>query len=71
MNNIAYEGLVTVKLYNGKKLISTKTYHNAGGQNLFKFLSQCLAGNYKTAEQLRPCTLKLFNFSEQPVAPST
>lgn len=71
MNNITYEGLVTVKLYNGKKLLSTKTYHNSGSPNLFKFLCQCIAGNYKTADRLRPCMLKLFGFGETPASPNT
>ena len=47
-SSISYTGKVTVKKYDTKrkKVISTQIIKNAGTKNLFKFLCECLIGNY-------------------------
>ena len=46
INNIAYEGIVTIDTYlNGKKYKS-EVIHNEGGIKLFYYLAQCLLGTY-------------------------
>ena len=40
-----YTGTVTVSAYLGERLIQQETHHNAGLQNLFKFIGSCLQGN--------------------------
>lgn len=58
LQNIGYKGQVTVKLTNGKTTLKTTTYKNSGMISLFKFLCNCLAGNY--TDTLRPCKIKFF-----------
>ena len=41
-----YTGTVTLKTIKGGKVTSSKTYHNNGGNELFNFLYNCLAGKY-------------------------
>jgi hypothetical protein len=43
-----------------EKTLSTRKFDNSGMPNLFKFLCNCLAGNY--AEKMRPCKVKLFSY---------
>lgn len=59
---IDYMGEVTLKLNHGNKTIQTKKYTNKGMPNLFKFLCTALMGNY--TENLKPCQVKLFTYSE-------
>lgn len=56
---IGYQGNLNIKVQRGNKIISNKTYHNTGSQLLFRFLCECLAGNYY--EDLRPVKIKLFS----------
>lgn len=58
--NIGYSGKVTVSVQAGGKIISKKEYHNTGSISLFNFLCACLKGDYITANNLRPNTVKLF-----------
>lgn len=58
--NISYQGTVSVKIQRGNKVISSKTYHNSGMPNLFKFLANCLAGNINVNG--KPVKIKLFEF---------
>lgn len=58
---LGYKGQVTVKTVRDGKVIKTKTIHNAGTKLLFKFLANCIIGNYYDNE--RPLYVKLFNVS--------
>jgi hypothetical protein len=57
--SIGYRGDVKISTYIGDYLISTKTYRNKGTLPLFRFLANCLAGNFPAAYHLRPYKLKL------------
>ena len=57
---IGYSGTVKIKVVKDKKVISKSVGHNQGSKKLFKFITQCFAGNYKIAESLRPIKIKLF-----------
>ena len=65
---IGYQGNLTVKLTNGKKVLSAKTYHNAGTKELFKFICNCLAGNFATSS--RPCRIQLYGHAGCGITPS-
>ena len=57
---IIYSGNVTVKKIRKGKVISVKQSHNSGYNSLFKFLLNCLAGNYIEASRpqvIMPCRL--------------
>lgn len=58
--SIGYQGKVSVKIQRGNKIISSKTYHNSGMPNLFRFLANCLAGSISTNG--KPVKIKLFEF---------
>lgn len=62
IQNIGYQGSVTVKVMHGNKVVKTREYHNSGMPQLFKFLCAALAGNY--SEALRPCKIKLFYYPD-------
>lgn len=67
MNNsdcAAYTGTVTVASYLGDRLIHKETHHNAGLNNLFKFIGSCLQGNWYEAKFNRPCKLVLLKEAE-------
>ena len=53
---IRYTGNITVSIQRGNKIISTKQYHNNGTALLFKFIANCLAGNYYY--KARPCRIR-------------
>jgi len=59
IGQIQYEGLVEVKIKTGNKTILQKSFHNTGGQELFKFLCKSLE-NSKDAKNYRPTKVKLF-----------
>jgi hypothetical protein len=52
-----YTGTVTIASYLGDRLIKKETHHNAGLTNLFKFIGNCLQGNWYEAKFNRPCKL--------------
>jgi hypothetical protein len=52
--NMQYSGDVKFTTYIGGKPVSCKQYHNAGALSLFRFLANCLAGNFSVASPLRP-----------------
>lgn len=54
---IAYEGEVTIKLYNDNKLVKTFANHNNGTNRLFSFILSCLKGSFEEAKDLRPTRL--------------
>lgn len=47
---INYEGIVTIKKLKKGKVTSTKTIHNQGHPNLFKFILTCLAGDFNKGQ---------------------
>ena len=72
-NVINYKGVIKVKIKNGKdKVIHSRQYTNNGALPLFQFLSDCLRGEYVSAEKYRPKAIVLFgakfphNFSDDP-----
>lgn len=57
---IIYSGNVIIKKIRNGKVISVKESHNSGYNSLFKFLLNCLAGNYIEASRpqvIMPCRL--------------
>ena len=56
---IAYEGEVTLKIYNEAKLIKSITKHNSGTDKLFSFIQSCLRGSFEEAKSARPSKLIL------------
>lgn len=69
-DTLKYHGKVTVKTETKSgKIISTKTYKNAGTKYLAKFLCYCIAGNYEAIDSKRPFKLGLFFNGE--ATPST
>lgn len=54
-----YTGTVTVSAYLGERLIQQETHHNAGLQNLFKFIGSCLQGNWAEAKSKKPSKIVL------------
>lgn len=63
-----YTGKVKISFCNGSKVFKSKTYSNNGCGPLFKFIAQCLQGEYKQAEKTRPTKVKLFyNTATSPV----
>ena len=61
-DSILYHGNINISIVNSKgKVISTKSFHNAGTKQLAKFLCYCLAGNYGASDKLRPFKIGLFN----------
>lgn len=69
LQHLSYSGEVTLSIVNNKKIILRKTFHNAGKENLFKFLATCLAGNYAIAKTLQPVKIRLY-FNDWENAPS-
>jgi hypothetical protein len=56
---IGYRGDVKLSTYQGKYLLSSKTYRNEGALPLFRFLADCLAGNFPAAYKNRPYKIRL------------
>lgn len=56
---IGYRGDVKLSTYQGKYLLSSKTYRNTGALPLFRFLANCLSGNFPAAYQNRPYKIML------------
>jgi hypothetical protein len=64
---LSYSGKVKVSFCKGTKVLKSKTYSNNGCGPLFKFIAQCIQGEYKQAEKIRPNKVKLFcNISDTP-----
>lgn len=61
---IGYEGVVTVSAFSGDRLQGFRRFHNEGKAKLFKFLSDCLIGDYRAAESSRPCRVVLFGSTD-------
>lgn len=61
--DFSYHGDLTVKTLRGKTVTSTKTYHNNGLPNLFRFICSALSGNYTS--RLKPSKLRLFTLTNE------
>lgn len=48
IDGLGYEGKVTLTLKSNNRIITSKTYKNNGTNQLFKFLGECLKGNFGT-----------------------
>lgn len=62
--SIGYSGDIKLTTYIGNKYISSKTYHNRGALALYRFLANCLSGNFPAAYHLRPFKIKLLSFTD-------
>lgn len=67
-NSFAYNGQVTIKVKDmkSKKILETRHIKNAGTKNLFKFLCECLIGDYIANSRPRylDASANQYNFSE-------
>ena len=61
INTLTYTGIVTLSQYIGNKKVKIAQLHNTGGESLFKFLANCFAGNFESAQNNRPAKVKLLN----------
>ena len=59
INTIKYTGIVTLSQYTGSKKVKIAQLHNAGGDSLFRFLANCLVGDFTAARLLRPTKIML------------
>lgn len=57
---LKYSGSINIKVKNGDQILLNRNFHNSGRWPLFKFFSECLAGNFVNAEKLRPKYLHIF-----------
>ena len=69
--SVGYSGKVKVTVVDDRKVVSRKVGHNAGGQPLFRFLAQCLCGNYENAKASQPLKIKLFYNKAETVSDAT
>lgn len=60
-HNIGYKGNVKISIKSGKVVLAKKEIHNAGTVNLFKFLAECLKGEFNYSSV--PCKIVLFKKS--------
>ena len=58
-SNLSYSGVVKISKERNGKIIPINTFHNAGSIYLYQFISYCIGGKYKAAEELRPQYIKL------------
>lgn len=61
INNLTYTGVVTLSQYVGNKKIQIAKANNTGGTSLFKFLANCLVGDFTYAKASCPTKIKLLN----------
>ena len=60
--SFGYIGTVTISIKDNKNnTIITKKHHNTGSINIFKYISDCLAGEYKTAQNSQPTKIGLLS----------
>lgn len=58
---LGYTGSVTLSVKKGKTTLSSRTIHNAGCLNLFKFVASCLKGDFLSS--MLPNKICLFSKS--------
>lgn len=64
----AYSGEVTVSVMRGSSVISKQKHHNDGGEALWKFVANALAGNFDHGS--RPSRIQLYSDKELSVPAS-
>lgn len=64
INRLNYTGIVTLSQYRGNKKIKIAQVHNTGGNPLFRFLADCLIGDYTIAKATRPTKIMLLKQTE-------
>lgn len=64
-NTLGYTGTVTLSQYIGSKKFKIAQVHNAGGNPLFNFLSDCLVGDFDVAKFSRPTKIRLLNYTQE------
>ena len=61
VNTLNYAGVVTLSRYNKGKKVKICQVHNAGGEVLFNFLADCLAGDFDLATYNKPVKISLIH----------
>lgn len=64
INTLTYTGVVTLSQYVGKKKLQIAQMHNTGGDYLFEFLAECLAGNLDKARAIRPTKVMILRSTD-------
>jgi hypothetical protein len=64
-DGVGYSGSVKISVKAGKTTISSKTIHNNGTVNLFKFLASCLKGEFE--KNRLPCRIRLFRSDDNNI----
>lgn len=57
-DGLGYNGSVKISIKAGKRTLASRTIHNNGTQNLFRFLSNCLAGDLRS--DMLPRRIRLY-----------
>ena len=70
-NNIKYEGNAKISICKDDKILRTISVKNAGRFPLFQFITECLLGNYRSAELKRPITICAFSADVKPTDGNT
>jgi hypothetical protein len=68
INNLGYEGKVTLTLKSNGRILESKTYKNNGTAQLFKFLGYCLIGSFEEAKGLLPRKILLLHNNSSSVS---
>lgn len=56
---IAYQGKVKIQSVKGNKVYKENVYHNAGTADLFRYIANCIIGNYN--QSVMPRYVRLFD----------
>lgn len=59
VNNLSYNGIVTISRYSKNKKTKLAQVHNSGYSSLFSFLSNCLIGDFALAKLELPVKIRL------------
>lgn len=62
VGGVKYNGKVIVKKLKGKRIVQSKTYHNRGMANLFKYLASALVGEWQRNQA--PACIQLFHIND-------
>lgn len=68
-NSLGYTGIVTLSQYIGNKKKIVARSHNRGQHSLFDFFSNCLVGDFATAEYALPAKIRLLNVVDSVYEP--
>jgi hypothetical protein len=56
---LSYQGDVKFTIKQGQTVLETRHYKNSGALPLFRFIGECLVGNFNSAGRKRPFKIKL------------